>query len=218
MSRCFTACVCASRRLFPLKDDRDLVFSHAQAAVRWVLCAAGRRLLQSGIVQQVEDIYLLHPAEITEALLDMGDMHNSAAIVQQRRDEQERFARYTLPAAYTSPHEPSDNDGFVYHGAPASAGIAEGRLRIVSTECLQEIAELQPGEILWLRGEGKVGWTMYFPLIAGLIYAGNWLCHETNLCRELGIPAIIGIGEIPELRTGDLVRIDGGAGVLTLKR
>ena len=44
----FTACVNASRRLFPLKDDRDLVLSHVQAAVCRILCAAGHRLTHAG--------------------------------------------------------------------------------------------------------------------------------------------------------------------------
>ena len=99
-------------------------------------------------------------------------------------------------------------------GAWAHKRIAEGPVRIVHTERLQEIAALQPGEILWVRGEEKSAGRCTFPLLAGLIYAGNWLCHETNLCRELGIPAIIGIDNLPSIRTGNRVRIDGGTGML----
>lgn len=209
----FIACVRASRRLFPLKDDRDLVMSHAQSAVRWVLCEAGRRFLEAGIISEENDIFLLYPEEIVECVSGKFDLHEIEILIQQRREEQERFARYTLPEA-SSQSDETCKDGDVLQGKPANAGIAEGPVRIITTDNFNEVEQLQPGEILWLRGEGKVGWTMYFPLIAGLIYNGNWLCHETNICRELGIPAVIGIRNISSIRTGDLVRIDGGKGMI----
>ena len=214
LARVFTACVRASRRLFPLKDDRDLVLSHAQAAVRWVLCEAGRRWTRAGALAKAEEIFLLRPEEIAAGAAGQCDPQEIADMAQQRREEQRRFARYTPPQALVSLPTASA-DGEMFQGVPANAGIAEGPIRIITTERVEEIGQLRPGEILWLQGEGKVGWTMYFPLLAGLIYEGNWLCHETNLCRELGIPAVlIAIRDLPGLRTGERVRIDGGKGTV----
>jgi phosphohistidine swiveling domain-containing protein len=213
----FAACVGASRRLFPLKDDRDLVSSHAQSAVRWALLEAGRRLKEAGCMAKAEDVFMLHPDEILAGVGGRCEPGEMADLVAQRREQQWRLARYTPPQAPPSPDEVSETPADVFQGWPASAGVAEGPLRIVTTDSPDEIAQLQPGEILWLRGEAKVGWTMYFPIIAGLICEfGSWLCHETNLCRELGIPAIVGMRDIPEVRTGDLVRIDGGKGAIAL--
>jgi len=31
----------------------------------------------------------------------------------------------------------------------------------------------------------------------------NWLCHETNLCRELGIPAVTGVEGIETIQQGE---------------
>lgn len=213
----FTACVRASRRLFPLKDDRDIVLSHAQSAVRFVLWEVGRRLVEAGSIAEMGEVFLLHPEEIAAAAAGRRDPREIAELADERREEQLRLARYTLPRE-TAPCREDYEDSEVFQGGPASSGISEGPVRIVRTDHPEEIARLQPGEILWLRGEGKVGWTMYFPIIAGLIYGGNWLCHETNLCRELGIPAVVGIRDMPSVRTGDQIRIDGGTGVVSLIR
>ena len=38
---------------------------------------------------------------------------------------------------------------------------------------------------------------------------GNYLCHESNLCRELGIPAVVGLGETFDLiMPGEQLQID----------
>ncbi|MDP6040353.1 MAG: SDR family NAD(P)-dependent oxidoreductase [Candidatus Latescibacteria bacterium] len=52
-----------------------------------------------------------------------------------------------------------------------------------------------------------------FKRIAGLAYdCGNWLCHETNLCRELGIPAVVGLDGIHQIQDGERLRVDGSTG------
>ena len=96
----------------------------------------------------------------------------------------------------------------------STPGLAEGKVRIV--ESVTDIQDLQPGEILCLKGEKRVGWTTFFRIIAGLIYEkGNWLCHESNLCRELAIPAVVCLGDrINLIRPGEKVRIDGRKGTV----
>jgi rifampicin phosphotransferase len=216
----FAACVQAARRFFPLKDDRDLVMSHAQSAVRWVLLEAGRRLTKVNCITETADLALLLPEEMLAGITGNCHIDVLREVVTLRREEQHGYARYILPpTAATTTDEGITAEGTVYKGLPASAGIAEGAVRIIATDRPEEIAQLQPGEILWLQGEAKVGWTIYFPLIAGLVYtAGNWLCHETNLCRELGIPAVVGMKAVKSITTGDHVRIDGGKGTMEIVR
>ncbi|OGG50904.1 MAG: hypothetical protein A3F84_00080 [Candidatus Handelsmanbacteria bacterium RIFCSPLOWO2_12_FULL_64_10] len=52
--------------------------------------------------------------------------------------------------------------------------------------------------------------------IAGLVYEdGNWLCHESNLCRELGKPAVVCMGDkIDLIQPGERLRIDGSKGTV----
>ena len=132
----------------------------------------------------------------------------------ERSQEQERLSRYTLPPITHVPDENTKGDGDVLRGESASPGLAEGKARIV--ESVTDIQDLQPGEILCLKGERRVGWTIFFPIIAGLVYEkGNWLCHESNLCRELGIPAVVALGEgINVIRCAERLQIDGREGTV----
>jgi len=117
-----------------------------------------------------------------------------------------------LPPLSQPQREVAGAQGPFLEGEPASPGVAEGLARVVGSSV--EIEELEPGEILCLKGERRIGWTAYFPIIAGLVYErGNWLCHESNLCRELGIPAVVCLGEnIHDLIPGEQLQIDGDRG------
>ena len=48
---------------------------------------------------------------------------------------------------------------------------------------------------------------------------GAPLSHAAIVARELGIPAVVGCGDATaRLKTGDRVRVDGGAGTVTVMR
>ncbi|MBD3242044.1 MAG: hypothetical protein GF331_15750 [Chitinivibrionales bacterium] len=216
--RVFAACVQAARIVFPLKDNRDLVLAHAQSALRWVLMEIGRRLAQRGVAATPDDVFMLTADEIADVLNPRDDsLVHVASLMADRRRKLRRVARYRLPMQRQTQPEQPRNVGSLLQAWPASPGIAEGRARVVDS--VSDVRGLQPGEILCLLGDRRVGWTMYFPIIAGLVYEdGNWLCHETNLCRELGIPAVVGAGaQLRAIRDGELLRIDGSQGTITRK-
>ena len=216
--RIFTACVHFGRAHFRMKDDRDLVWSHAQAALRWILLEAARRLMEKGAIASDREVFLFTPRELLDFFAGgesmIVDMSSRAV---ERRREQARLARYTLPSQPLE-EAPGPPVGGVMEGVPTGPGIVEGKAHIVREEtALEDLASLDEGDILVFIGEGKVGLTMFFPQIAGLVYSnGNGLCHESNLCRELGKPAVVCVGENVELiEEGELLRIDGGEGIVT---
>ena len=46
---------------------------------------------------------------------------------------------------------------------------------------------------------------------------GGTMCHAAILCREYGIPAVLGTGRATrQIQTGDLLRVDGASGVVTI--
>jgi len=211
----FAACVEACRNSFSLKDDRDLVLSHAQAALRWCLLETGRRLRSEGGLHEEEDIFLLEPKEILKWLSDLDAAPEAVSrLVNDRVREQERLARYTLPPVERAAGSPIPSDAEVLRGEPASPGVAVGPALIVET--IEDVKRLQCGDVLCLKGEKRVGWTTYFPSISALVYeTGNWLSHESNLCRELGIPAVVCVGEgINIIRSGEELRVDGLRGTV----
>jgi pyruvate, water dikinase len=46
---------------------------------------------------------------------------------------------------------------------------------------------------------------------------GGIMSHTAIVCREYGLPAVVGTGNaVSTLRTGQRVRVDGSAGVVTV--
>jgi phosphoenolpyruvate synthase/pyruvate phosphate dikinase len=104
----------------------------------------------------------------------------------------------------------------VIKGHPGSAGCVEGVVRRIDSP--DEGSQLQPGEIL-VTSTTNVGWTPLFPRLAAVVTdVGGSLSHAAIVARELGIPAVVGCGDATlRLRTGDRVRVDGGAGTVRME-
>ena len=172
-------------------------------------------MAHAGAVREGGDIFFLEPREIMNFLSqDAPDVERVLETVASRRSEQERLARYTLPVPEEMTPIPAGEPGDL-QGVAGSPGIVEGPARIISSS--DGVSTINPGDILCLRVEGRVGWCMFLPIIGGLLYeTGNWLCHETNLCRELGIPAVVNLsGWMREIKEGELLRVNGFNGTVT---
>ncbi len=100
-------------------------------------------------------------------------------------------------------------------GLPGSAGRVEGVVRIVHNPL--EEHRFEAGEIL-VASSTNVGWTPLFPKAAAVITdIGAPLSHAAIVARELGIPAVVGVGNATRrLRTGDRVQVDGGQGTVKI--
>ena len=211
----FDSLVDAARTLFPYKDDRDIILVHTQSALRWILLEAGRRLVRHGVARVPEDVFLLRDKEILQHFSGQQSPLECDKIIEARRAEQRRLARYSLPQPPScGREEPRTTEGGQrLHGCGASAGTAQGKARVVDIHHPEEVENLEPGEVLVIDGEAKMGWTMYLHTISALVYTGgNWLCHESNLCRELGIPAVVAFEDSNGIRTGQSLRVNGTEG------
>lgn len=100
-------------------------------------------------------------------------------------------------------------------GAPGSAGVVQGRARVIRSA--EELDLLQEGEIL-VATTTSPSWAPAFTKIAGAVTdVGGAMCHAAIVCREYGLPTVVGTGRGTSLiKTGDLVRIDGDAGLVTI--
>ncbi|MGH2835303.1 MAG: PEP-utilizing enzyme [Solirubrobacteraceae bacterium] len=105
--------------------------------------------------------------------------------------------------------------GVVLTGAPASPGTVEGVARVISSA--DEIADVQEGEIL-VCGSTSPAWAPIFPKIRATVTdVGGVMSHAAIVCREYKLPAVVGTGRATALiKTGQLVRVDGTAGVITV--
>jgi pyruvate,water dikinase len=77
-------------------------------------------------------------------------------------------------------------------------------------------ARLDPGEIL-VAPSTDPGWTPPFFTAGGLVMEmGGSNSHGAAVAREYGIPAVVGVPDATRrIRAGDLVTIDGAAGLVT---
>jgi len=101
------------------------------------------------------------------------------------------------------------------HGFGASPGVVVGRARVV--ESADDLDLIEDGEIL-VADLTCPSWAPVFARIAGTVTeAGGMMCHVAIVCREYGLPAITGVsGATQKIRSGQLLRLDGGTGTVTV--
>jgi pyruvate,water dikinase len=78
------------------------------------------------------------------------------------------------------------------------------------------LKEVLPGEIL-VCGSTNPMWNAVFGKVKGVVTdTGGLLAHAGVICREYGLPAVVGTAIATQvIRTGDKIRVDGSQGVVT---
>ena len=81
----------------------------------------------------------------------------------------------------------------------------------------EQLDELKDGEIL-VATTTSPSWAPAFTKIAGAVTdVGGAMCHAAIVCREYGLPTVVGTGRGTQaIKTGDIIRIDGDEGVVTI--
>lgn len=96
-------------------------------------------------------------------------------------------------------------------GIGASQGVVSGRVRIVHSP--KDIKDVKEGEIL-VTHKTTPDYVEVFSKIGGVVTeSGGATSHAAIISREMGIPAVVGTGDITmRVQTGDVVTIDGFGG------
>ena len=168
-------------------------------------------------IESAGDVFFLDLAE-ARAALPGGDLRR---LVAERRQAYETELRRrhvprvilsdgTEPEALTLAATPTGRSA---RGHAGVGGHRRGSARVV----LDPVgAHLEPGEIL-VAPSTDPGWTPLFLTAGGLVMEmGGANSHGAVVAREYGIPAVVGVaGATQRIRTGQRVRVDGTAGVVT---
>ncbi|CAG5115721.1 unnamed protein product, partial [Candidula unifasciata] len=98
-------------------------------------------------------------------------------------------------------------------GMPVSQGQVTGPAQVVHD--LQDAWLIKAGDILVVRCT-DVGWSPYFPLIAGLVTElGGLISHGAVVAREYGIPCVVNVaGATTIIKSGEPLRLDGRMGIV----
>ena len=100
-------------------------------------------------------------------------------------------------------------------GLPGCPGVAEGPARVILDP--NDPVALEPGDVL-VAPITDPSWTpLFVPAAAVVVDVGAALSHAIIVSRELGIPCVVSATDATRrIPDGALVRVDGGAGVVTV--
>ncbi|HEY9596341.1 MAG TPA: PEP-utilizing enzyme, partial [Cyanophyceae cyanobacterium] len=99
-------------------------------------------------------------------------------------------------------------------GLPAAAGRVTAQAQVIKDEH-QNLEAIALGKILVARSVA-LEWLPWLKRVAGIVTEqGGMTSHAAILARELGIPAVVGAGNVTQLiQTGDMLLVDGDQGEL----
>jgi pyruvate,water dikinase len=207
----------------------------------------GALLAQHGYLEDSEDVFHLSRHEVASALdelvlvwatggVPLGPKH-WPPLVARRKEIIERLGDWTPPPAIGAmPEEVNDpvlnmlwgittervrswarsqDGGAELSGAAASPGVVEGPARVVRG--VQEISTVRDGEIL-VCSITSPAWAPIFTKVQAVVTdIGGVMSHAAIVCREYGLPAVVGTGRATsQIQTGQTIRVDGSAGTVTI--
>jgi len=178
------------------------------------LMEEAERLVRANVLSEKEDIFYLTFEELHDVV---RARRVDEDLIRQRKDAFRSYQALTPPRVLTSDGEAVSGsyrrEGFppgALVGMPVSAGIIEGRARVILN--LAD-AELEAGDIL-VTAFTDPSWTPLFVAIKGLVTeVGGLMTHGAVIAREYGLPAIVGVEHATRLiRDGQRIRVNGTDG------
>ncbi|MGH3970626.1 MAG: PEP-utilizing enzyme, partial [Mycobacterium sp.] len=199
----------SARQLRDREVRRDRMV-RAVWVLRRLLREYGRRLVASGVVDTIDDVFYLLVDE-----LDSVGAHTSQ-VVARRRAERSKLAAIVPPAVFSGSWQPATelatvlSTGDTLQGLGVCGHRVRGRVRVVRPETIDD---LQPGEIL-VAEVTDVGYTVAFSYAAAVVTElGGPMSHAAVVAREFGVPCVVDVhGATRRLPPGALVEVDGGTG------
>ncbi|HEX2223191.1 MAG TPA: PEP/pyruvate-binding domain-containing protein [Thermoanaerobaculia bacterium] len=213
-----------------VKNRENLRFARTRiyGILRDLLHAVGGHFAAEGILDREDDIFYLTLDEVwdyTKGRAVTTDLRALAALRRREFDAYrseadsfpaDRFETFGLPYHRNRhqgrPQPPVVSEDGTLRGIGCCPGVVTGEVKVIRT----------PREDVTLNGEILVaertdpGWVPLYPSVSGLlIERGSILSHSAIVAREMGIPTIVGIpGLVSTLATGQMVTMDGAAGVV----
>jgi rifampicin phosphotransferase len=182
------------------------------------LLEEAERLVQTHVLSEPEDIFYLTFQE----LHDVVRTHQvDDQLVSERKHVFRSYETLTPPRVLTSDGEVitgtyrrEDLPSGALVGLPVSAGIIEGRARVVLD---MAEADLDPGDIL-VTAYTDPSWTPLFVAIKGLVTeVGGLMTHGAVIAREYGLPAVVGVEHATRfIHDGQRIRVHGTGGYVEI--
>jgi len=217
----------------PLREEglADLGLGYPQ--LRRMLRELGRRLVESGAIEQPDDVFWLLEAEADRAAeaLDEGEAtHSFIERVEQRKAVRRAEMRATPPPVLPPKSkwmgldlgmfvaaEDAEQAGDTIRGAGTSPGRVTGTARVLHGP--EDFDQMRPGDVLVAKITTPA-WTPLFARAAAVVTdIGGQLSHGSIVAREYGIPAVMGTGVATQrIQSGQTITVDGSTGEVVLRK
>jgi pyruvate, water dikinase len=207
----------------------------------------GDRLVAGGILEDAEDLFYLNRWDVAQALYDLtlGWSHGGPTRREHWRAKVSKHKRMVAAIQEWTPepalgpipediNEPftimlwgitpqrieqwlsaADGDDKELRGVAGSPGTAEGPARVILS--VDQLSSVQDGEVLVCPVTAPTWGVVFSRIRAAVVDTGGIMSHAAIVCREYGLPAVVGtVRGTRVVRTGDRVRVDGNTGVVTV--
>jgi pyruvate,water dikinase len=193
--------------------------------MRVALREFGRRLVERGIIEQIEQVFMVTNDELDRLRLHPDTMKD---LIAERWTQFQSLFDYE-PVFIVNGRVPALSEmtrrggkdlaqvtaGLVLTGAAGSGGTATGRARVILDAA--DPAGLEPGDIL-VAPQTDPSWVPLFVPAAGVVVnVGAMGSHAMIVSRELGVPCVASVADATDIiPDGAIVTIDGNAGTVTI--
>jgi pyruvate, water dikinase len=243
----FDQSIALARTVAPHLQDHNYLIEHRHHTIFWnKIRQFADRVVTAGLLDEQEDFFYLNRWEVGQVLFDAVNAWAQASpglhqrwrsTVRRRREIVESLRDWIPePAVGATPtalgglltaqfgitmdtveawlHSGAD-EGDELQGVGASPGVVEGPARIVLRT--SDIEQVRDGEILVCPATAPAWAPVFGRVLAIVSDVGGMMSHAAILCREYGIPAVLGTSSgTRRIATGDLVRVDGDRGTVQL--
>ncbi len=202
-------------------DRENFRFSRTQtfALVRRLIRAIDSDLFEQKVIDNVNDTLFLTFEELKNSEIQKS----YKALISGRKADYENFKNVERTNRYVQRNSEFQafenqiitNSGEIPVGVGCSSGVVSAKVCIIDVQ--NPDFEAIDNKILVAK-YFEPGWINIFSRAAGIISErGNLLSHTAILCREMGIPSIVGIKKITEfLQNDDEIQMNGATGIVSI--
>jgi pyruvate,water dikinase len=185
----------------------------------------GRRLVERGLIEDVEQVFMVTDSELDQLRADpeafRGVIADRWAQYKRLFDHEPVFVvNGRVPGLDEMTHRHSKQvataaAGDVLRGAAGSGGVATGRARVVRDA--GDPVGLEPGDVL-IAPQTDPSWVpLFVPAAAVVVNVGAMGSHAMIVSRELGIPCVVSVADATDMiPDGAIVTVDGNAGTVSV--
>jgi pyruvate,water dikinase len=216
LRRLFLWSLSQARSLIQVREDTHFNVMIPMSLLRRAFFEMGSRLVSSGVIEHVEDIFSL-------TLSDLKRINENWPLNPTLNEELRSLVRFRKTKRESLKNTPlidprilqlkTMGENVLLTGSPGSPGIAEGPVCIICQS--SDFDKLRQGDVL-VAPYTNPSWTPLFQrAVAVVVDTGGAGSHAAIVAREYGIPAVMGTGDgTQRLSNGEWVRVDGTQGLV----